>query len=135
MRSFLFAFLLTSLCIHPSFMLAGEDDVRVGKADSWPQWRGPTRDGLWDGPAWPNRLAADSLRLLWRVPLDPSYSGPIVTRDMVFTTETKNKDTEVVYALDRKTGKERWRTEWKGSITVPFFAASNGRLDPLDPRL
>lgn len=33
---------------------------------------------------------------------------------------------EVVIALDRKTGKERWRAEWKGAMTIPFFAASNG---------
>jgi len=49
-----------------------------------------------------------------------------VFEDLVFTTETKNKESEVVIALDRKTGKERWRAEWKGAMTVPFFAASNG---------
>jgi outer membrane protein assembly factor BamB len=92
----------------------------------WPQWRGPTRDGRVAGPIWPERLTRDSLELLWRVPLDPSYSGPIVTRDSVITTATKNKETEVVLSLDRKSGKERWRASWKGALTVPFFAAANG---------
>ena len=32
----------------------------------------------------------------------------------------------MVSALDRRTGKERWRAEWKGAMTVPFFAAANG---------
>ena len=49
-----------------------------------------------------------------------------MTDELVFTTETKNKNSEVVLALDRKTGKERWRAEWKGAMSVPFFAASNG---------
>jgi len=92
----------------------------------WSQWRGPTRDGQVQGPKWPDRLSKESLKLLWRVPLDASYSGPILAEDLVYTTETKNKQTEVVHALDRKTGKERWQAEWKGSITVPFFAAANG---------
>lgn len=92
----------------------------------WNQWRGPTRDGQWGGPPWPARLSDGSLRLLWRVPLDPSYSGPIVADDLVFTTATKDREWEVVHALDRKTGKERWSARWKGSMTVPFFAASNG---------
>ena len=126
MRRFLFALILTSLCHLPVTARAGDDGLASAKGVIWPQWRGPARDGQWDGPAWPGRLSTDSLKLLWRVPLDPSYSGPIVSADLVFTTETKNKETEVVYALDRKTGKERWRAEWKGSISVPFFAASNG---------
>jgi len=60
------------------------------------------------------------------VSLDPSYSGPIVADNLVFTTATRNQESEVVYALDRKTGKQCWRAEWKGAMTVPFFAASNG---------
>ena len=32
----------------------------------------------------------------------------------------------LVYALDRKTGKQLWRAEWKGAMKVPFFARSNG---------
>lgn len=39
---------------------------------------------------------------------------------------TAEKKTEVVCAFDRKSGKELWRVEWPGAISVPFFAASNG---------
>lgn len=105
--------------------LAGEK-IESTRIAPWPQWRGPNRDGQVGGAVWPDRLTKDSLMQLWRVPLGPSYSGPIVSEDLVFTTETRNKETEVIYALDRKTGKERWRTEWKGAMTVPFFAAANG---------
>lgn len=93
----------------------------------WPQWRGPTRDGQVTGPAWPDVLNADVLKQAWRSDdLGPSYSGPIVTTDRVFTTATVNKQEEVVMALDRKTGATLWTTKWPGSITVPFFAAKNG---------
>lgn len=126
MKRFLFlVFLAGSFCL-PTFTSAGDKTDTPKNPNVWPQWRGPTRDGQWTGPAWPDRLSKDSLKLLWRIPLGPSYSGPIVSEDLVFTTETKNKELEVVTALDRKTGKERWRAEWKGAMTVPFFAASNG---------
>lgn len=93
----------------------------------WHQWRGPTRDGLVTGPAWPDKLQGDALTKLWRVDdLGPSYSGPVVAADRVFTTETVDKKTEVVTALDRKTGKVLWKAKWDGSLTVPFFAAKNG---------
>ncbi len=93
---------------------------------NWPQWRGPSRDGQITGSEWPADLKPGQLDRQWRVPLGPSYSGPIVTGDRVFTTETKEKKTEVVHALDRSTGKELWRQEWEGAMTVPFFAKSNG---------
>ena len=92
----------------------------------WTQWRGPTRDGQVAGPPWPDSLQDGSLELLWRIPLGPSYSGPIASDELVFTTETKNKEIEVVSAFDRRTGKNRWSLEWPGAISVPFFAKSSG---------
>ena len=79
----------------------------------WPQWRGPTRDGAVAGAAWPEKLEGDALKEIWRVEkLGPSYSGPIVSKDRVFTTQTVDKKSEVVTAHDRKTGKELWKASW-----------------------
>ncbi|MCX7700841.1 MAG: hypothetical protein N2039_08180, partial [Gemmataceae bacterium] len=71
--------------------------------DSWPQWRGPQRDGHHRGRRWPERLSPESLRLLWNEALGPSYSGPVVVGDRVYTTQTKDKKYEVVHAFDRRT--------------------------------
>ena len=94
--------------------------------ESWPQWRGPTRDGQLLGPAWPDKLQGNLLTPLWRVEMGPSYSGPIVTPTSIFVTETRGNKEEVVRALDHRTGREIWSTTWPGSVRVPFFAASNG---------
>ena len=88
------------------------------EAPSWPQWRGPSRDGQIAGPAWPRRLGEGEIKSLWRTPLAPGYSGPIVSDQAVFVTETADKKTEVVRALDRRTGAELWRHSWAGAITV-----------------
>ena len=93
----------------------------------WPQWRGPNRDCFVSGDAqWPDQLADGVLTPMYEVPLGPSYSGPIVSVDHVFVTETLDDSNEVVRALDRVSGVETWRVEWPGSIRVPFFAAANG---------
>lgn len=93
---------------------------------TWPQWRGPTRDGHFVGSPWPERVDTNALRLKWRVELGPSYSGPVVSPGLVFTTETREKKREAVLALDRASGKQVWRVEWDGAISVPFFAKANG---------
>ena len=107
------------------WMSVGTAAVAAPPQEDWPQWRGPTRDAKVTGVLpWPSSLGNLSER--WRVPLGPSYSGPIVSGERVFVTETRNKKTEIVRALDRTTGAELWRTSWTGAISVPFFAKSNG---------
>ncbi len=107
---------------------AGQTDQTDSKSVTaeWNQWRGPKRTGLISAAAWPNSVSSEHLKQIWAVKLGPSYSGPIVVGNQVFTTETKDKKFEVVKAFDRQTGKELWSTQWEGSMTVPFFANSNG---------
>lgn len=100
----------------------GEEPKNAG----WTQWRGPTRDGQFTGQKWPDRLNKTNFSQVSRKPLGPSYSGPVVSKDLVYTTETRDKKYEAAIAFDRKTGTEIWRTEWEGAMTVPFFAAANG---------
>lgn len=113
-----------------SLVAAGAATFGVGRgsalADVWPQWRGPSRDGKYSGADWPDSLQGERLKQRWRVELGPSYSGPIVTDDRVFVTETKDRKFEVVSALDRGTGKTVWSAQWEGALSVPFFAKSNG---------
>lgn len=103
----------------------GANSPAVGD-DSWPQWRGPHRDGFVADVRWPDKLSEANLRETWRVQLGPGYSGPIVSGDRVFVTETVDAKREVVRALDRASGEQIWKHEWDGAMSVPFFAKSNG---------
>lgn len=93
--------------------------------EAWTQWRGPNRDCSIDATIWPKSLKEGAIIKQARIELGASYSGPIVAGDLVFTTETSG-ETESAIAIDRTTGKQVWKTTWKGQMTVPFFAASNG---------
>lgn len=112
------------ICVGPVF--AAEPATR--DASDWPQWRGPTRNGFIPaGDArWPAKLDEATLVKAWSIPLGPSYSGPIVINDRVFTTETHKKQEEVVRAYRRSDGQLLWEHRWQGSMSVPFFAKENG---------
>lgn len=113
----------------PALLLALALSAPEPVVTTWPQWRGPTRDGVVakGSPAWPEKLDDKALTKKWEADkLGPSYSGPIVSADKVFTTETVDKKDERVTAYDRTTGKLAWEVKWDGATTVPFFAAKNG---------
>lgn len=91
----------------------------------WSQWRGPQRDGALPGQQWPDSLQG-AVVAAWEKSHQPSYSGPVLVGDLVFTTETVDQQTEHVTAYSLSTGELAWTREWSGSMAVPFFAAANG---------
>lgn len=104
----------------------GLPQVSAWAAGDWPQWRGPTRDGVVPGDAWPDSLDEQHLKQSWRVELGEGYPGPIVSGGLVFTVETRDKQDEIVRAFDLATGEEKWSASWAGSMKVPGFARRNG---------
>ena len=90
---------------------------------TWNQWRGPQRNGKWQGHL-PKSLSG--LKLAWEKTLQPSYSGPVSDGELVFTTATVDETFERVVAFELSTGEVRWTAQWEGAIKVPGYASANG---------
>lgn len=117
--------MVTVFCVVASSAVAGSRSHCHAAEASWGQWRGPQRDGQAVGGKWPETLD-ERLKMVWEVELGPSYSGPVTSGNLVFTTETVDKKFEKVTAFNLETGEQAWTTQWEGAMAVPFFAASNG---------
>src|SRR5687768_2476898 len=82
----------------------------------WPQWRGPTGQGLVADPTpLPTKWDAKTGdNVLWKAPLpksDTPYSSPIVRGGRAFVTIATNKPREQhVLCFDKTTGKQLWST-------------------------
>ncbi len=116
----------SSLLLFAMMATTGSEAAENVAPATWPQWRGPNRNAKIEADPWPERLDKQALRRAWSVALGPSYSGPIVGHDRVFVTETVDQKYEAVHALHRETGEKIWSAQWEGSLSVPFFAKSNG---------
>ncbi len=94
-------------------------------AADWPQWRGPTRDGLVPVLAprasWPKVLQSG-----WRVPVGAGYSSPVVGGGRVFVF-AREGDEEVAQALELASGKRVWRQGYPAPYAVNTAAASHGK--------
>lgn len=78
--------------------------------DEWPQWRGPTRDGVWHEKGILDTFEKDQIDVLWRVPIGSGYASPTVAGGLVYVTDrqTKPDAVERVHCFDWKTGEAVW---------------------------
>ena len=57
------------------------------RADDWPQWRGPTRDGVWRESGIIEEFDRQQITPRWDVPISGGYSGPTVAEGRVYLTD------------------------------------------------
>jgi len=92
-------------------------------ATQWPQWRGPSRDGVAPGPspsAWPAALTQR-----WKVTVGEGYSTPVVADGKVFI-HARTGDRETVTAFDAASGRQLWQDGYPAPYKVNSAAASHG---------
>jgi outer membrane protein assembly factor BamB len=80
-----------------------------GHAENWPQWRGPFFNGSTTEKGLPVQWSKTE-NVAWVAPL-PGYSGatPAVWDDCVFVTSPDEQKNLLLFCLDSKSGKVRWR--------------------------
>src|SRR5206468_1352780 len=61
--------------------------VTFARADDWPQWLGPKRDGVWREKGILDKFPKDGPRIKWRADVGAGYSGPAVAGGKVFVTD------------------------------------------------
>src|SRR5260370_36347528 len=106
------------------------------RADDWPQWLGPKRDGVWRETGILEQFPKSGPKVLWRSPVGGGYSGPAVAGNRVFITDrilprdsqnpangfTKNQipGKERVLCLDDADGKIVWTHSYDCTYDVQY---------------
>jgi outer membrane protein assembly factor BamB len=93
------------------------------RADDWPQWRGPRRDGVWGETGILETLPREGLKVRWRTPVGPGWSSPVVAQGRVYLTDSqanRPRAKERVLCFDETTGKPWWTYAYE--VTYPDWA-------------
>lgn len=77
--------------------------------DEWRQFRGPNGTGLSTSTGLPDEFGPER-NVIWKTPLPPGHSSPVLTRDRLFVTAFEGTKLLTI-ALDRATGRVLWRRE------------------------
>jgi outer membrane protein assembly factor BamB len=119
--------------------------VPLSRADDWPQWLGPKRDGVWREKGILDRFPAGGPKVKWRADVGAGYSGPSVAGGKVYLTDrilapgAKLPDSgfaaptlpgvERVLCLNEADGKPLWKHEY--DCTYQLSYASGPRASPI----
>jgi outer membrane protein assembly factor BamB len=97
----------------------------AARAQDWPQWRGPERDGIARGLAapakWPQRLDR-----IWQLEVGAGHATPIVAGDLVFVL-TREGEQETARALRLQDGALVWQQSYAAPYTMNSAATSHGK--------
>lgn len=78
-------------------------------AGDWPQFRGPNSVGVSPAHGLPVEFGPGK-NMVWRTPLPPGHSSPVLSADRIFLTAHENERLWV-FCLDRQSGRILWRRE------------------------
>ena len=115
-----------SLCVLWGVLVLG---LRADAQD-WPQFLGPTRDGVYKGPPLADTWPAGGPRVVWRKTVGQGFSGPVVAQGRVILFHRVGNE-EVVESLDARTGTPQWRYAYPTTYRDDFGFDEGPRAVPV----
>lgn len=85
------------------------------RAEDWPQWRGPNRDGVWNETGIMESFPLGGLEISWRTPVGRGWSSPVVAQGRVYVTDVhlaRPAARERVLCFDEANGKLLWSHQY-----------------------
>lgn len=84
-------------------------------SQSWPDWRGENRDGIWNETGILKHFTSDTIEHKWSVPIGSGYSGPTVSNGKVYVTDllSGSVQTEGVLCFNEYSGEKIWEYRYE----------------------
>ena len=101
----------------------------VVKAKDWPQFLGPTRDGVYAADDVGTTWAAAGPKVLWQTEVGHGFSGPVVAHGKAIVFHRVD-NTATLDCLDADSGKRLWRAGYPTDYVDDFGFDSGPRATP-----
>jgi len=98
-------------------------------ATDWPQFLGPTRNGVYPGNDLAETWPAEGPPVVWRKSIGQGFSGPVVAHQKLILFHRVN-DRETVECHDAKTGKQLWLFDYPTAYRDDFGFDEGPRATP-----
>ena len=102
----------------------------VTAAADWPQFLGPTRNGIYAGPPLVESWGPSGPKVVWRKSIGQGFAGPAVVGNRLILFHRVGNE-EVVEALDAQTGASIWRYAYATNYRDDFGFDEGPRAVPV----
>jgi len=105
--------LVVPLCVAATALSIRAASLPIDPAKDWPEWRGPTRDGIAAPGQNPPVQWSETNNVLWKTPIPGrGHASPTVVGNRIYLpTSDRNKQAQSILCFDRATGKLVWETQ------------------------
>jgi len=118
-------------------LLFGVSIIGPARADDWPQWLGPRRDGVWREAGVVKAMPEGGLPVRWRAAVKGGYAGPAVANGRVYLADYDVREglvsndpgartlldgRERLLCFDAATGKLLWKHEYDCPYSISYAA-------------
>ena len=99
-------------------------------AADWPQFLGPSRNGVYTGPPLAEAWPAGGPRVVWKKQVGAGFAGPAVAGDRLILFHRVGRE-EVVESLNARTGAAEWRYAYATTYRDDFGFDEGPRAVPV----
>lgn len=111
--------------IVPVIALAASIGAAEGAGQDWPNWRGPSYDGVSTETAWRTDWSNRQPRVLWKKDVGTGASTVSVVGDRLYTMGNQS-NRDIVWCLDAATGKVIWQQRYDCPLARRQFEGGPG---------
>lgn len=99
--------------------------------ENWPDWRGPTFNGVAEGSGYPTEWSATE-NIVWKIPL-PGWgtSTPVIWEDRIFVTYCDEDRSKNLLVCIDKSGSKLWETDLGDAVDGKNRKASGANPSPV----
>lgn len=92
--------------------------VSAARADDWPQWRGPNRDGISNEKGIKTTWPAEGPEKVWETKIGVGWSSMSVAKDRLYAIGN-TEDRDIVFCLNAHTGNQIWKHTYSSIAKDP----------------
>lgn len=100
-------------------------------AADWPNFRGPTHDGISKETGWTTEWPADGPKVLWKAKVGMGFSAVVVASGKAYT-QGNTKDEDTIFCFDANNGTSVWKHSYAAPLDPKYYEGGTSATPTVD---
>lgn len=105
--------------------------LAVTTAADWPNYRGPSHDGISKETGWTTEWPANGPKILWKAKVGMGFSGVVVANGRAYTQGNANEQ-DTIFCFDANTGEIKWKHSYAAPLDAKYYEGGTSATPTVD---